>query len=309
MAAGGGAKSARVTSSAGGDEVAGVRVTHPERVLYPDQGVTKRALVDYYVAVADRMLPFVANRPLALVRCPAGQNQECFFQKHASPGFPDAFKALEIREKSAKGAYLYIDGVNGLAACAQMGVLEIHLWACRADRVERPDRLVFDLDPDDDVAFDRVKASAHELRERLEDLGLTSFLLATGGKGLHVVVPLERRHGWEDHRDFAEAIARMMAADSSERYTAELSKAKRQGKIFIDYLRNGRGASAIAPYSSRARAGAPVALPVSWRALGRLNNAQLATVGEARKIAGRADPWADYLKVRQRLPLAKVKPD
>lgn len=300
---------ARSSGDAGSDEegqVAGVRITNPDRVLYAEQGVTKQELIDHYLAVADLMLPHVANRPLALVRCPSGQDGECFFQKHASPGFPDAFKSVDIAEKSKKDAYLFVRDVAGLVAAAQMGVLEIHLWCCRTDRVERPDRLVFDLDPDEGVPFDRVKEAARELRQRLADLDLTTFVLATGGKGLHVVAPLARRHGWDDHKAFAEAIARLMVEDSPDRYTAVASKAKRTGKIFVDYLRNGRGASAICPYSSRARPGAPVAMPVAWAALGRLKDARVATVRDAARRARRSDPWEGYFELRQALPLRKL---
>jgi bifunctional non-homologous end joining protein LigD len=180
-----------------------------------------------------------------------------------------------------------------------MGVLELHLWCCRADRVEQPDRLVFDLDPDEDIPFKRVIEAARDMRKRLAKLRLKSFPLVTGGKGIHVVVPLQRGHSWDEHRDFAEAMARVMAEEEPDRYTATLSKAKRRGKIFIDYLRNQRGASAIAPYSSRARKGASIAVPVAWPALARLRNAQPARVGE---FSPRGDPWKGYFALRQRLP-------
>lgn len=295
------------TQDDAGTEVAGVRITHPDRVLYPRQGITKRALVDYYMAIAERMLPHVKDRPLALVRCPAGREEDCFFQKHATPGFPDAFKTVEIAETSKTDAYLYIRDAAGLVAAAQMGILEIHLWGCRVDRIERPDRLVFDLDPDEGVDFAAVKAGATELRARLDDLGLVSFPMATGGKGLHVVVPLTRRHGWDDHKAFAEAIARLMAEEDPARYVAVAAKAKRKGKIFVDYLRNGHGASAIAPYSPRAREGAPVAWPLSWRALGPLKDARPATVADAAsKARRRGDPWEGYFDVRQGLPLKEL---
>ncbi|MGE0612420.1 MAG: DNA ligase D, partial [Hyphomicrobiales bacterium] len=182
----------------GAMEIEGVRVTHPDRVLWPSQGVTKRGLIDHYLSVADAMLPHLAGRPLSLVRCPAGRGGECFYQKHASPGFPDAFHSVTIREKSGTGEYLHIADRAGLVAAVQMGVLELHIWGARRDRLEKPDRLVFDLDPDEGLDFARVKAAASEMRRRLADLGLESFLLATGGKGLHVVAPLERRHGWEE---------------------------------------------------------------------------------------------------------------
>lgn len=285
-------------------EIEGVRVTHPDRVLYPEQGATKRDLIDHYLSIADAMLPHVAGRMLSLVRCPAGRGGECFYQKHASPGFPDAFHAVELKEKSGTGEYLYIRDAAGLVAAVQMGVLEIHVWGARADRPDCPDRLVFDLDPDEAIGFDRVKDAAREMRDRLAGLGLTSFLLATGGKGLHVVVPLARRHGWPEHRRFAEAMARWMAQDTPGRYTATMSKAKRTGKVFIDYLRNDRGNSAIAPFSGRARPGAPVAFPLPWSALGGLKDARSVHIGEAAARLGRyrRAPWEGYGELRQALP-------
>jgi len=288
------------------DTIEGIHVTHPDRVLYQDQGVTKRELVDYYLAVADAMLPYVGGRPLALVRCPAGAG-ECFFQKHANPGWPDAFKKIRIREKSGADNYLYIEDPAGLVAAVQMNVLELHLWGARVDDVEKPDRMVFDFDPDPDLPFARVKDAAREMRERLADLGLASFPMATGGKGLHVVVPLERRHSWDEHRAFAEALARVMAEEAPDRFVANMSKEKRHGKIFIDYLRNQRGATAIAPYSTRARPGAHVAWPVSWEAMGRLKDAHPASVADAaKKLAKARNPWPDYDRVRQALPLKKL---
>lgn len=294
----------RTSSENGAIEIERVRVTHPDRVLFPSQGATKQDLIDHYLSVADQMLPHVAGRPLSLVRCPKGREGDCFYQKHASPGFPEAFKAIEIDEKSGKGEYLYIEDVSGLVAAVQMGVLEIHIWPARRDRLDRPDRLVFDLDPDEEIGFDAVKAGASELHERLSDIGLESFLLATGGKGLHVVVPHERRHGWEEHKTFAEAVARMMAEDSPERYVATMSKARRKGKVFIDYFRNDRGSTAIAPFSTRAREGAPVAFPLSWGALGSLEDARSVRIGDAadRLKRYRSRPWGGYFEVRQRLP-------
>lgn len=289
------------------DEVEGVRITHPDRVLFPGQGVTKRALIDYYIEVADLMLPHLAGRPLALVRCPRGSEQDCFFQKHASAGWPDDFRKIRIREKSGTDEYLYIEDVAGLVAAVQMGVLELHIWGSRADGVEKPDRMVFDLDPDEGLPFGKVKEAAKELRERLGKLNLESFPLATGGKGIHVVVPLARRHRWDQHRAFAEAMARLMAEDSPERYIATMSKAKRRGKIFVDYLRNQRGATAIAPYSSRARKGAHVAVPLSWRAVAKLGNAHPFSVKDAARLRRAGDPWKGYAKLKQTLPLSKLE--
>lgn len=284
------------------EEIEGVRVTHPDRVLFAAQEVTKRELIDHYLSIADAMLPHVANRPISLVRCPRGSGGECFFQKHASEGFPDMFRKVRITEKSGTGQYLYIEDERGLIAAVQMGALELHLWCCHVDDVEKPDRMIFDLDPDEGLDFVHVREAAKELRDRLKAFGLDSFPMATGGKGVHVVAPLTRGHSWDQHRAFAEAMARLMAQDSPDRYVATMSKAKRRGKIFVDYLRNQRGATAIAPFSTRARAGAFVAMPVTWAQLARLDSAHPVRVGEARRAIGGGDPWAGYFKLRQRLP-------
>jgi bifunctional non-homologous end joining protein LigD len=292
-------------AEAEGDEVEGVHITHPDRVLFAEHGVTKRQLIDYYVKVADRVLPHIVGRPLSLVRCPRGSGKDCFFQKHASPGWPDLFKKIRIKEKSGSDDYLYVEDIGGVVAAVQMGVLELHIWGSHVDDVEKPDRLVFDFDPDEGLAFGKVKEGAQELRERLKRLGLESFAMATGGKGIHVVVPVARRHSWEEHRAFAEAMARLMAEDSPDRYVANMSKAKRQGKIFVDYLRNQRGATAIAPYSTRARKGAHVAIPISWRGLAKLNNAHPASVEDADQLMRAKDPWEGYAKMKQKLPQTK----
>ena len=297
-----GLKQARAGSSKEEDVIGGVRVTHPDRVVFPDQGVTKRAIADYYLLVAHRMLPHIANRPLALVRCPQGSGKECFFQKHANPGWPDLFRKVRIKEKVGSADYLYIDNKEGLIAAAQMGVLELHLWGSHEPDVEKPDRMVFDLDPDEGLNFGDVKKAAIDVKKRLEKLGLKSLPMVTGGKGIHIVVPLKPGHSWDEHREFAEAIARLMADEEPDRFVANMSKAKRKGKIFVDYLRNQRGSTAIAPYSTRARKGAYVAWPVTWAQLGKLKDARPVSVeNAAQKIKG-ADPWASYGKIRQKLP-------
>jgi bifunctional non-homologous end joining protein LigD len=245
------------------------------------------------------MLPHVVGRPISLVRCPRGAEKDCFFQKHANPGWPDDFKKVRIKESSGSADYLYIEDAAGLVAAAQMGVLELHLWGSMADDVEQPNRMIFDLDPDEGLGFAEVKQASKDMKSRLEELGLESFPMATGGKGIHVIVPLTPGHSWDDHRNFAEAIARVMAEEEPERFVANMSKKKRRGKIFVDYLRNQRGATAIAPFSSRARKGAPVAWPLSWAQLARLKNAQPAHI-EDFKLG--PDPWKGYFNVRQKLP-------
>lgn len=298
------AKAVSVRLDDGAEEIAGVRVTHPDRVLFAAQNVTKRELIDHYLSIADFILPHVAYRPISLVRCPQGSGKECFFQKHASDGFPEQFRQVRIREKSGTAQYLYIEDERGLIAAVQIGVLELHLWACHIDDVEKPDRMIFDFDPDEGLDFAHVRAAAKEMRDRLEELGLQSFPMVTGGKGVHVVVPLTRGHSWDQHREFAEALARVMAEEAPDRFVATMSKAKRKGRIFVDYLRNQRGATAIAPFSTRARPGAYVAMPVSWAQLARMQNAHPVRVGEAKRFIGKRDPWSDYFQVRQKLPKA-----
>ena len=290
-------------------EVEGVRLTHPDRVVFPGQGITKRRLVDYFLSVADRILPHIVDRPLSLVRCPQGAGGDCFFQKHASPGFPEAFKPIRIKEKEGSDVYLYIEDAAGLVACVQMGVLELHLWGSHVETLEKPDRIVFDFDPDEDMDFSAVRDAATDMRARLQALGLESFPMVTGGKGIHVVVPLTPQDGWEDIKAFAEALARTIAAEEPDRYLAVATKARRKGRIFIDYLRNGRGATAIAPFSTRARKDAPLAWPVAWSALSRVDGARIANVGNAAELLSRqkADPWAGYFDVDQVLPLEVLR--
>ncbi len=289
----------------GGDRRAAVldsvRLTHPDRVLYPQQGLTKRGLAEYYVEVADWMLPHVAGRPLSLVRCPSGQDKDCFYQKHITKGLPDGLREVMIKENEGEEPYPVLDGVEGLLALVQMNVLEIHPWGSRADDVERPDRLIFDLDPDPSVGWPQVIEAGLEMRERLSALKLRSFVKTTGGKGLHVVVPIAPRLEWPEVKAFCEGVATAAVRDSPERYTTNMAKAARPGKIFLDYLRNGRGATAIAAYSPRARPGAPVATPLAWEELSPAiasDHFTVATLPRRLKALAR-DPWAEMGKLRQ----------
>lgn len=286
--------------------VEGVRISHPDKVLYPDQGITKLELARYLEKAAEWMLPDVENRLVSLVRCPEGRQKKCFFQRHAGAGLGDGFHELEVKGAKEREKYLYIDDAKGLVSAAQMGVLEFHIWGSRIDDIERPDRLVFDLDPDEEIPFDEVKRAARETRDVLDALGLKSFPMLTGGKGIHVIAPLVRRHEWPTVKAFAAAVANRMTDHDPKRYVAKMSKAARKGRIFIDYLRNDRASTAIAPYSPRARAGAPVAWPVSWDDLAKVKAANEVTVASAFKKR-RGDPWKGYGKLRQSLKASALR--
>lgn len=247
-------------------EVLGIGISHPERTIFPDRKITKLEVAEYYAAVAEAMLPHVADRPLALVRCPDGVGPACFFQKHAGAGLPDA-----IRELPQGGGHndtvLLIDSAEGLVSLVQRGVLEIHCWGSHYRKIEQPDIVVFDFDPDPAVKWPKVAKAALEMRTFLKDLGLESFVKTTGGKGLHVVVPFKPLMEWDAVKEFTRIVADKFAATDPDMYLINMSKKKREGKIFVDYLRNGRGATAIAPYSTRARPGALIATPISWAEL------------------------------------------
>ena len=285
-------------------EIAGVRLTSPDKVLYPEQSITKRQLAEYYLAVAEAMLPHVARRPITLVRCPTGRQRKCFYQRHAGSGVPAELGEVDIPGFEESGAYLFIKDPAGLVALVQMGVLEVHPWGARVDKPDRPDRIIFDLDPGEGLGFADVAEAAHEVRAYLGDLGLTSFAKTTGGKGVHVVVPVDRRYGYPQVKAFAKKVAESLAAKTPTRYLTRISKAERRGRIFIDYLRNDATATAVAAYSTRSRAGAPVATPVTWDELTPALDPAAFNVNTVparlAKIGG--DPWREMGKVRQGLP-------
>ncbi|CAN5440470.1 DNA ligase D [soil metagenome] len=246
-----------------------VKVSSRDREIFLESKVTKGDLADYYAAIAGLMLPWTANRPISLIRCPQGRGKHCFFQKHDAGTFGEYVHHVPIREKDGSTEeYLYVRDADGLVACVQMGTIEFHGWGSSVDTLELPDRMVFDLDPDEGLGFDAVKKAAVDIKGHLADIGLTSFPMLTGGKGVHVVVPLNPVADWPAVRSFAERFARALAESEPDRFVANMSKAKRVGKIFLDYLRNQRGSTAVMPYSARARPGAPVAAPVSWTELG-----------------------------------------
>jgi bifunctional non-homologous end joining protein LigD len=271
-----------------------IRLTHPDKILDPESGLTKQQLADYYWAIAPRMLPHIAGRPLSLVRCPDGAAKPCFFQKHASGTLPEGVESVLVPDKTTgtPEPYLNLSTPTALAELAQMGVMEIHPWGSRNDDLERPDRVTIDLDPDAAISWKTLAASAAEVRERLKGLGLDSFLKTTGGKGLHIVVPLRPDYEWPIVKRFAHAFALAMEEREPKLYLTKMSKAARAGRIFIDYLRNERGATAVAAYSPRARLGATVSLPLAWSDL-KLEQRPVFRVADFEQWKARLkrDPW------------------
>ena len=287
-------------------EIEGVHLTSPSRVLYDEQGITKLELAEYYREVAEWMLPHLADRPLTLIRCPQGQEKYCFVQRRVSESFPRYLHRVTVDvegEEEGEAVHIAVGSLQGVLYLVQIGVLEMHTWGARRDRLDRPDRLVFDLDPDASVPFPAVTDTALQIRARLAGLGLESFVKTTGGKGLHLVVPLSRGATWDAVHDFSRALTEEMVEAEPSRYLAEASKAERSGKIFIDWLRNAYSATAVAPYSTRARPGAPVSTPLSWDELEAgvtPGDFTVRTVPERlRKL--KRDPWEAYGKTRQGL--------
>jgi bifunctional non-homologous end joining protein LigD len=274
-------------------------------VYWADVGITKQDLAEYYRGVWESMAPQVAGRPLALVRCPEGTAGECFFQKHASAGLESDH--LHTITDSKKRQVIAVEDLDGMMSLVQAGVLEIHVRGSRIERLDRCDRIVFDLDPGEGLGWSDIVAAARDVRERLAAIDLESFVKLSGGKGLHVVVPVEPV-GWDTTKTFVQAFAQAMAADNPERYIAKMTKAARGGKVFVDYLRNSFEQTAVAAYSTRARAGAPVSVPVTWEELGRTKSSNQYTVLNLMQRLNKlkADPWRDIGRTKQRLPDLKA---
>jgi bifunctional non-homologous end joining protein LigD len=268
----------------------GIKISSPDRMIFPDEKLTKLDLADYYAAVEALIMVDAAHRPMTLIRCPQGRSKKCFFQKHDSGSFGPDVKHVPVKEK--KGIvqdYLYFDDIKGLLACVQMGTIEFHGWGSRSDKIEYPDRLVFDLDPDVGLDFGKVKEAAVKLRGLLKDLGLETFPLLSGGKGLHVVAPLDQSADWPAVSDFAERFSRAIAEAEPEMFTANIRKVQRKGRIFLDWLRNQRGSTAVMPYSARAREGAPVAAPIAWDELDKYEGGNHFTIRDADELLDRAN--------------------
>jgi len=286
--------------------VAGVRVTHPERVLFDELGLTKGALAEYYEAVADHLLPDLKGRPLSLVRCPQGPDEGCFFQKHIDAAWSGEIERVSIAQSDGEGIYAVANTAAAVVGLVQKGVIELHVWGSTTRDLSKPDRIVFDLDPDALVPWREVMAATRRVRERVEDLGLEAFLKTSGGKGLHVMVPLAPKHEWDEVKAFSRAIADSLAAEDPRLFTTNMAKKERTRRIFIDYLRNAPGATTVAAYSVRARRGAPVSTPLHWDELGgRMKPASFHAGNVIRRLQGlHSDPWKAFRRKSQTITAA-----
>jgi bifunctional non-homologous end joining protein LigD len=286
-------------------------ITHPDKVLDAESGMTKQDLADYYKAVAEHLLPHITDRPLSIVRCPDGNAKPCFFQKHEGLGMPGVIKTIPIQDQKngKQEQYLTVDSAEGLAGLAQMGALEIHPWGSRRDSLDKPDRIVFDLDPDSAIAFETVADTARELKNRLLKIGLESFVKSTGGKGLHVVVPIRPNHEWAAIKEFAHRLVLDMEKEKPNLYVTKMTKASRKNRIYLDYLRNDRGATSVAPFSPRARSGVPIAMPLRWDELNS-SSAPAFHVSDFQEWRRRLqrDPWQKLEMSKQSLPTAALNP-
>jgi bifunctional non-homologous end joining protein LigD len=279
-------------------------ITHPGKILDPESRMTKLMLANYYLSVADHMLPHIADRPLSIVRCPEGIGKPCFFQKHIGLGLPAGIRSVPVPDKKNGKIeqYLTLNTAEGLVGLAQLGVLEIHPWGSKNESLETPDRIIFDLDPDESIDWKILASTAKEFRARLESLGLDSFVKTTGGKGLHVVVPIRPESEWPVVKDFAYNLVRGIEKKNPDLYVTKMTKAIRKNRIYLDYLRNDRGSTAVAPYSTRARPGAPVALPLEWKDLNaKTRPAFHVTDFDSWKKRLSTDPWAEMPRIKQRL--------
>ena len=299
----------RRASTMGADTVEGVVISNGDKLLYAEAGVTKRDLAEYYAAVGDWIVPQLAGRPLTLVRCPNGWDKPCFFQKHANQSISEFIDTIDIREGGGEQPYMIANNVSAVVALLQMGVLELHPWGSRAPKLSHPDRLIFDFDPDEKLGWDSIVDGVKVLRKLLDTLGLISFVKTTGGKGLHVVVPIDPTRAWDQAKEFCKTIAELLVRTFPDRFTSKMTKSTREGRIFVDYLRNAENATAIAAYSARAKANAPVAMPIAWEQLkSDLRYAHF----NVKNVPGllrrrRNDPWAELANVHQQLTDAMLR--
>ena len=289
-----------VESTGNGLTIAGIKITNPDKVIFEEPAVTKADVVRYYEKVSERMMPYVAGRILSIVRCPKGISQSCFFKKHPGPDNKAIITIPVVKTSGETEEYFYIQDVSGLIYEAQMGTLEFHLWGSRAENLEKPDMMVFDLDPDEGMSLETVRQGVRDVKSILEQLSLKSYLKTSGGKGYHVVVPFTPSADWEAFHDFARRIAEVMEQRWPDRYTSNVRKANRKNRIFIDWIRNGRGATSIAPYSIRARNGARVSMPITWEELDTVAPDGV-DMADALERIGRDDPWNGFFQNDQQL--------
>jgi bifunctional non-homologous end joining protein LigD len=293
-------------------DVRGVLLSHPDRLIYPDAALTKLDLARYYEAIAAWMVPHVADRPLTLVRCPDGVSAKsggCFYMKHSKAWAPESLRRVTLREKTKIGEYLIADTPAALVGLVQMGVVEVHTWNSTCDDLERPNRIVLDIDPGDRVEWASVVDAARTIRDLLRVMDLQSFVKTTGGRGLHVVVPLVPSADWTECLEFARAIANLLVRREPARFTAKFAKKGREGLMLVDYLRNNRTNTSVAAFSTRARPAAPVSVPLAWSELSPARTPDRFTTATvlARVARRRTDPWREYFRVRQRLPRGAVR--
>ena len=289
--------------------VAGIAISHPDKVYFPDEAISKIDVARYYESVASWILPHIANRPLALVRCPDGWKGQCFYQKHADKSVNAAVDRIQVPEGKGTATYMGAASAKALVALVQWGVIEMHPWGSKRPHLERPDRLIFDLDPDDSIAWKELVTAVSLLRTALEEIELLGFLKTTGGKGLHVVVPIRGTLSWDQAKTFTRGVADFLVRTFADRFTATASKRDRKGKIFIDYLRNAEGATAIAPYGVRARAGAPISMPISWNELTndvRFDHFNLRNAEDSIR-SRKGDPWREYSTTKQAITKTQAR--
>ena len=297
-------------STVGEKATKGLAITHPDKVLDAESAMTKQQLAEYYEAVAENLLPHIADRPLSIVRCPDGSSKPCFFQKHVGFGLPAGIETVSIpnRKTRDKEDYLTVDSSEGLVGLAQMGVLEIHTWGSHNESLEHPDRVVFDLDPDAAIPWKTLAETARKFKRKLAKLGLVSFVKSTGGKGLHVVVPIRPDHEWPVIKEFAHGLAIELERENPELYVTKMTKATRKNRIYLDYLRNDREATSVTPYSPRARSGVPVAMPLRWSELSAEKPPSFHVLDFAKwKSRLRHDPWDEMFKIKQKIPASIVR--
>lgn len=280
--------------------VAGVRISHPDRLIYPEQGLSKLQFAQYFESVADWIVPHVKGRPLTLVHCPAGIAAPCMFMKHAKQWGPNALRRVKIQEKAKIGEYLVADNIEAVVSLAQMGIVEIHTWNATDDDIERPNRIVWDLDPGPHVAWKQVVTAAQLARDVLTTLGLESWVKTTGGHGLHVIVPIKPARDWSECLEFARAVSEAIER-TDPIYTTTFAKAGRERKILIDYLRNNRTNTSVCAFSPRARPGAVVSMPLEWKELNAGPERWTMLTAPRRLARLKVDPWAAYWSAKQQL--------